>query len=208
METSVVLGRFSAAFVLALALGLVRQRLGKPVGFGTLVFVALGACGLALTAIQLHPEDPLPLFAAIVTGIGFLGAGALLRTSERVVGFTSAATIWICAVFGLAVGVGEQLIAGLVYGAIWCVLLIDLALERSGATLSVRRLTIEVGLDFALERFAALGLPAPERALSLEADRGHGRLTLSFELERPRTEVAALVERLRASKDVLRLHLE
>ena len=42
METSVVLGRFSAAFVLALALGLVRQRLGKPVGFGTLVFVEIG----------------------------------------------------------------------------------------------------------------------------------------------------------------------
>jgi putative Mg2+ transporter-C (MgtC) family protein len=70
-----------------------------------------------------------------VTGIGFLGAGALVRSGppERISGFTSAATIWIVAVFGLTIGVGEYFLAALLYAAIWLVTSIDLFSESSGA---------------------------------------------------------------------------
>src|SRR6185503_20781311 len=100
-----------STFVLAFAFGLARQKLGKAIGFGTFIFVALGACGLSLVALEFadQQQNPLPLLSAIVTGIGFLGAGALFRTADRVVGFTSAATIWIFACFGMAIGLGEFL---------------------------------------------------------------------------------------------------
>ena len=93
MLISTVLFRFSVAFVASFLFGFVRQRMGKPIGFGTFIFLAQGSCALALTAITLQSDNPLPLLSAIVTGIGFLGAGALFRSGERVVGFTSAATI-------------------------------------------------------------------------------------------------------------------
>jgi putative Mg2+ transporter-C (MgtC) family protein len=127
---STVLFRFSVAFVASFLFGFVRQRMGKPIGFGTFIFLAQGSCALALTAITLQSDNPLPLLSAIVTGIGFLGAGALFRSGERVVGFTSAATIWAFAILGLTLGVGEYLIAGMLYATIWSVVLVDLYMQK------------------------------------------------------------------------------
>ena len=127
---STVLFRFSVAFVASFLFGFVRQRMGKPIGFGTFIFLAQGSCALALTAITLQSDNPLPLLSAIVTGIGFLGAGALFRSGERVVGFTSAATISAFAILGLTLGVGEYLIAGMLYATIWSVVLVDLYMQK------------------------------------------------------------------------------
>lgn len=148
------LARLGAAILLSLIFGLVRQRSGKPIGFGTFTFVSVGACALALVAVRLAPDAPLALLGAIVTGIGFLGAGALVRSSapERISGFTSAATIWIVAVFGLTIGVGEYLLAALLYAAIWLVTSIDLPRlshrlkRRDGPDLRPTQLSVERSL--------------------------------------------------------------
>ena len=97
----------------------------KPIGFGTYIFVATGACGLSLVSILIPTENPLPLLGAIVTGIGFLGAGALIKTADRVVGFTSAASIWIFAIFGLIAGLGHYLLSFVIYGVVWAVMAIE-----------------------------------------------------------------------------------
>lgn len=206
-ETIVV--RFLVAFVLAFIVGFVRQKSGKPIGFGTFIFVALGSCALALTAIASGTENPLPLLGAIVTGIGFLGAGALFRTPDRIVGFTSAATIWVFAVFGLTIGVGEYLIGALVYAAIWLVLLFDRWMEKRWIGAHQRKLVVRVRpgtSDVMLE--SGLGLPPRSAARTIDSDRKDGRLTLHYSIDRRLGRIEELVTRLEQSEDVQGFMLE
>jgi len=76
----------------------------------------IGAGSCLFTAVALIPAfgknvDPTRIAAQIVTGVGFLGAGAILRQGEEVKGLTTAATIWVVASLGMAVGFGQYAIA-------------------------------------------------------------------------------------------------
>ncbi len=124
--------RLVIVFLLSLLFGYQRQRSHKPIGFGTFIFVAIGSCALAIVAISLSSENPLTLLSGIVTGIGFLGAGALVKTTDKIFGFTTAASIWLFAIFGLVIGIGYYLTALLIYLLIWATLLVDHVLEKKG----------------------------------------------------------------------------
>src|SRR5260370_5177123 len=93
--------------VLGLALGTEREVHGHPAGMRTMALIGAGA-GL-FTAIGLVPAfgtrvDPTRIAAQIVTGVGFLGAGSILRQGEEVRGLTTAASIWVTASIGMAGG--------------------------------------------------------------------------------------------------------
>ncbi len=104
-------------FVAALLGGLVgwdREAANKPAGIRTHMLVALGAALFAGSSILILGEawqtdgrgDAVRIPAAIVTGVGFLGAGAIMRSDGRVFGMTTAAGIWVVAAIGLLVGSG------------------------------------------------------------------------------------------------------
>lgn len=135
--------RFVITFALAMLFGLDRQKSHKPISFGAYSYVATGSCGLAIAALELNSENPLPLLSAIVTGIGFLGAGALLKTNDRISGFTTASGIWVFAIFGLLIGLGYYKIGIAVYLIIWLVVLIDKYLENRGIGSYQRKLIIK-----------------------------------------------------------------
>jgi uncharacterized membrane protein YhiD involved in acid resistance len=143
MDGLITLLRLVMTFLPALVFGLERQRSHKPAGFGTFIFVAIGACGLGLMASDIGLESGIGLLGATVTGIGFLGAGALIKTSDRIFGFTTAASIWVFAIFGLLVGAGNLLEAFLLYAFIWTIILFDKALERRGVGSYQKRLTVK-----------------------------------------------------------------
>lgn len=208
MTQETVLFRFAFALILSFAFGVARQKLGKPIGFGTFIFVALGSCALALTAIMLNSGSPHALLGSIVTGIGFLGAGALFRTADRIVGFTSAATIWVFAVFGLTVGVGEYLVASLLYLSIWAVISIDQWMETRWFGVYQRKLVVDVAASVTDEQLVGLGLPPRNSAQSLRYDRGQEVLTLAFSIHRPVGQTPDLIEVLRESPLVHRLWIE
>lgn len=132
IETGEIFLRFGLTFVLALIFGLERQKAHNPVGFGTFNFVALGACSLGITAMLISEADPFGLLSAIVTGIGFLGAGALIKSNDRVFGFTTAASIWLLAILGLTIGIGDYLLGGVLYLSVWLILGVDRILEAKG----------------------------------------------------------------------------
>jgi len=132
MEIWEILFRFGITFFLSLIFGLERLRAHNPIGFGTFNFVAVGSCSLGITAMMISAESPFGLLAAIVTGIGFLGAGALIKSNDRVFGFTTAASIWILSIFGLTIGIGDYIIGGALYLSIWIILGIDRILEIKG----------------------------------------------------------------------------
>ena len=79
----------------------------KSAGFRTNILIAAGSCIFTLAALGFGTGDPTRVPGQIVTGIGFLGAGAILHSSERVHGMTTAAMIWVNAALGTASGAGE-----------------------------------------------------------------------------------------------------
>ena len=105
--------RLLVAVVLGALVGYERERAGKPAGVRTHGMVSLGAALFAV--VSLHGfgtvGDPARVAAQIVTGIGFLGAGAILHERGGVHGLTTAASLWVTAAIGLAVGVGMGLMS-------------------------------------------------------------------------------------------------
>ena len=100
--------------LLAAALGAIsgyqRERAGKPAGLRTHTLICIGAALFTIASLYgFGGADPARIAAGIVTGIGFLGAGAIIRTREHIVGLTTAASIWAVAAIGLAAGAGLYL---------------------------------------------------------------------------------------------------
>jgi len=98
--------------------GLERQFHRRTAGLRTHILVSLGSCLIMLTSIYVFDifkgittVDPTRIAAGVITGIGFLGAGAIIRSGEAVKGLTTAASLWIVAGIGLAVGCGFYLAA-------------------------------------------------------------------------------------------------
>jgi len=100
--------------VLGLLIGAEREFRGHPAGLRTMALISAGSC--MFTGLGLIPEfaktvDPTRIAAQIVTGVGFLGAGSILRQGELVRGLTTAASIWVAASLGMAVGFGYYRVA-------------------------------------------------------------------------------------------------
>lgn len=115
---------YSAAKMLLAAglggiIGYERETESKPAGLRTMILVSMGSCLFTIASIRIAAGgqgsfDPGRVASGIVTGIGFLGAGAILRSSGHVLGLTTAASIWLVAAIGMAVGMGmygESLLA-------------------------------------------------------------------------------------------------
>lgn len=103
-----MLVRLIIATALGALVGYERERMGKPAGVRTHGMVALGAALFTLVSVYgfAGDHDPARVAAQIVTGIGFVGAGAILHLRRSVQGLTTAASLWVTAAIGLAVGVG------------------------------------------------------------------------------------------------------
>ena len=95
-------------------IGIEREYRDKAAGFRTLIFICAGACLFTLLSAKLAPDtDPNRIAANIVTGVGFLGAGVILRDGGKVIGLTTAAAIWLTAAVGMGIGGGEYLLSGM-----------------------------------------------------------------------------------------------
>lgn len=103
-----ILSVFLSGFI-----GLERQIHRRSAGLRTHILVSLGSCLIMLTSLFVFdiyngkvPLDPARIAAGVITGIGFLGAGTIIRERENVRGLTTAASLWLVAAIGLAVGIG------------------------------------------------------------------------------------------------------
>lgn len=113
--------RIFLAVVLAFAPGVERELTGKFAGLRTHILVCVGACVFTLLSIygfKMHEtvgvigtNDPARIAAQVITGIGFIGAGTVMRNGGNVFGITTAATLWVCAAIGMSCGCGEYVIA-------------------------------------------------------------------------------------------------
>jgi len=157
IESLVKLG---VAMVLGALVGLEREFHGRPAGVRTNALVCMASAMLivvsrtgALVGLDGPGEfqlnvDPARMAAGIVTGIGFLGAGAILKIKDSLVrGLTTAATVWFVAAVGIAVGLGEWVMAGAATALALVLLLIFGKLDRAVASIHYRTLEVAAAAD-------------------------------------------------------------
>ena len=108
-----VVFRLVLSCVLSGLIGLERQLRHRAAGLRTHILVCLGSTLIMLTSIYIFDiykdkvsSDPARLAAGIITGIGFLGAGTIIRYGEEVKGLTTAASLWVVAAIGMGIGCG------------------------------------------------------------------------------------------------------
>ncbi len=119
-----------AAFLSAL-IGMDRQRKEHDAGLRTHMLVGTGACLFTVLSYLAFPGgDPSRIASQILPGIGFLGAGTILKYGRNIKGLTTAASIWITAAVGMAVGTGAWFLALCATLLIWFVLVILRRIER------------------------------------------------------------------------------
>lgn len=129
---SVALVRLGVSLLLGAAIGMERELNHHPAGLRTFTLISLGSTLAMLVSIYICQQntnllngDPGRIAAQVLTGIGFIGAGLILKNEEGVVGLTTAACIFIVACIGLAVGAGMILTAVAVTVAVIIILLLS-----------------------------------------------------------------------------------
>lgn len=111
--------RMLCSMVVGTVIGTEREYSNRPAGMRTHILVALGACAVMLTSQMIFTQysaygatpDPARLAAQVVTGVGFLGAGTIMREGPTVRGLTTAASLWAVACLGIAAGGGYYAVA-------------------------------------------------------------------------------------------------
>ncbi len=154
MTNSVILLRLLLSAILSGLVGLEREIHGRAAGLRTHILVGVGSTLFMLTSILvalLYGDaggvDPSRIAANVVTGIGFLGAGAIIRYGASIRGLTTAASIWAVSAIGLAVGAGLYIAAGITTTVVLSVLILSRLEERMELKQPGRRLFVKVDVD-------------------------------------------------------------
>lgn len=108
------ISRLALSLLFGFAIGAERESRGKPAGISTNAFVIGGAAMFTFVSIAIDPNSPARIAAQIVSGVGFLGAGMILKSEKdgTVTNLTTAASVWFSAAIGMALGFGWYVIAG------------------------------------------------------------------------------------------------
>jgi putative Mg2+ transporter-C (MgtC) family protein len=188
-----LLGRLLIAAVLGGAIGAERELNDQAAGLRTHMLLTIGAC--LFTVISAYGfrrgvgTDPSRLAAQIVTGIGFLGGGAIVRHGLTVKGLTTAASIWATASVGVAVGAGDYVLgvggAALVVGTLVGLRRVSATLQRWGVSREEFLLATRPGFDVERIVEAVRRERVELRGLDREAGKDEDRVVLVVKL-RPR----------------------
>ncbi|MCD6135646.1 MgtC/SapB family protein [Candidatus Bipolaricaulota bacterium] len=227
MEEWTLLIRVLVAAALAGVIGAERELHGRPAGLRTHLLVGTGAAlvmvTFALTARvlpsdgvwgQLVRVDPGRLAAGIITGIGFLGAGTILRTGDWVFGLTTAASIWFVGALGIAAGEGLYILAtgGMLIGLI--VLTVMDRLEQRIPSTVRHELVVEIDPKAKEEVLASIHQMRSEKSMRVrltgwEVKDGKDRVAMRFRIRhRGSVDIGAIASTISALDGVFSLRLE
>ena len=186
-----MLGRLALAVLLGGLIGLERQAHGRPAGLRTHILVCVGSTLIMAATAAFGPEvDPGRAVAGIVTGVGFLGAGVIVKSQDVVRGLTTAACIWFVAALGIVVGQGLYVLSvgTTAVGLLVLTVLGRLAHKVPSTTYHTARI---VGTAEAMERLE-------KAASALLVESGYRVMGLSTRVSRA-ADRAELVFRLRTT---------
>ncbi len=192
MTDLVTLQRLMLITLIAGAIGFERERHGRAAGFRTHILVGVGSCLVMLTGLYLMEVnlgrvsfDPTRMAAQVLSGIGFLGAGTILRSRASIRGLTTAASLWAVTGIGLAVGAGF-LTGALATGGIVLIALFGLSgMERAMRKEQYHALVIETtgsGHDLAQIRGLLAECDIDIRGVDIRDTAQSDRVTLEFQV--------------------------
>ncbi len=190
--------RIVTALGIGLVVGVEREYKNRPAGMRTHVLVCLGACVAALIEVKLRSEVMTlnapgvsvvagVICAAAIVGIGFLGAGTIFTAQRKIVGLTTAASLWCVACLGLAAGLGYYWIAG---AGVACVMVTLLMMQRIVHVNTMKKVEIKFvnrseTLSFINEYFASLGIKTLDIDFHVESVEGRSVYTNIYTLHFP-----------------------
>lgn len=189
--------RLLLAAGLAGLIGWERETLRRPAGLRTHVLVAVGSALIMLVSQQIFLQyyqvaraDPARIAAQVVSGIGFLGAGTILREGATVRGLTTAASLWVAAAIGLAVGAGALLGAFVTTGVTLAALVLLGRLELR-ARLKERQRLLRLRVEDRPGQLAAIVTPLGQhqvniRQVEMNPGSRHGEVQIELVVDMPR----------------------
>ncbi len=208
--------RLVVAALLGAAIGLERELHDHPAGMRTHLLVALGSALFTVISIfgfvgvlaagQSAPVDPSRVAAQVVTGIGFLGAGAILKFGTTVRGLTTAASLWTAAAVGMAAGAADYIVAAvgtaIVVFSLWPLNWVEDRIHGPAAEIATMRLELR-GLD-AIGRISDAARTHRLDLVSIETQRlAKNRYEVSLQLRvRSAPNLQSFMEALAALGDV------
>lgn len=216
-----ILARLLIAALLGGLVGMEREVHGRPAGFRTHLLVTVGACLMSVVSEHYYLKyasldhisavrfDPSRVAAQIVTGIGFLGAGVILKEGLAVRGLTTAACLWVAAGIGMAVGCGLYLPAVAVTIISLVTLLLLKRLERFFKKDRYRTLTVHVeegvlGCEDMRKVLETYGLQVAD--FGMESDRQQKEVRFDFVVRYPDgTPREPLINAIAEMEQVLRV---
>ena len=148
-ETDIII-RLILAVLFGGLIGLEREYHGQPAGLRTHIILCVGAClvmSLSLILWEPNKGDIQRLAAQVISGVGFLGAGAIFKYGGGVRGLTTAASIWTTASIGLATGSGLNMVAGSATGLVLFTLIVLNSFEKSFIHEKITRTIVIKGSD-------------------------------------------------------------
>ncbi len=186
-----VLLRLLTAMLIGVIVGSERERTHRPAGLRTHMLVALGACVVMITGTVMWHDytalggspDPARLAAQVIPGVGFLGAGTILREGFSIKGLTTAASLWATACMGLCAGAGFYAAALTCAGAVYVTLTIFEYLQQRMLGQKGSTLTVKLISHSATDSIAAIRQLAERYAASLEGiefHRADGKYHVTF----------------------------
>ena len=116
MEVSEVLVKILLTLFLAGLVGWKREKVYKPAGLRTHLLIGLASCIFTICSLKfigIEHADSSRIIASILIGMGFIGAGTIIKQANKVVGITTAASLWLTTAIGIAIGMGEYLLGSL-----------------------------------------------------------------------------------------------
>lgn len=213
--------RIACAMAIGIIVGAERGRSHRPAGMRTHMLVALGACVVMITSHMLFVEfrpfgatpDPARLGAQVISGVGFLGAGTILREGLTIKGLTTAASVWTVACLGLAAGAGYYKVALAGAAAVYLTLTVFEQIQRKMNL--VRRSNLFLSLDCTdltgvihdLNRFAVQQSATINHTQFEERDDGSYRVTMTvtFNGVHVDTDQSIFLEKLGGNTNLRRL---
>ncbi|PKN90834.1 MAG: magnesium transporter MgtC [Chloroflexi bacterium HGW-Chloroflexi-6] len=198
--------KLGLAIIVGGLIGAEREFRDKAAGFRTIIFITLGSTLFTIFSLGLGNEtNPTRIAANIVTGIGFLGAGAILREGTKVAGLTTAAAIWLSASLGMGLGGGRYMLVAISTLAVLAVLWFFPYFERWIDNVRESR-TYEIILPLNSPKIAELPKRFSEHSLNVIGHKEHkagGQVVLTFTtLGRPENQTR-FVNILMKDADVL-----
>lgn len=193
------------AILIGGVIGLERELYGKSAGLRTITLIAVGATLFTIISNKFGDDR---IAAGIITGVGFLGGGVILFTEGKLKGLTTAASIWMAAALGMAIGRGEYILSVTVTAVVMIVLVLFTRLDHWIEWVGLESRIYQVTYGDRLSKHAELDQLFHESGLrirSFKRIRQDGQLTSIWETEGHVRQHEALTEKLLEDKEIIEL---